>query len=107
MKKMANVALMYTGLSLIGGGKTGLAVLYGLLLVVAAVLGFLCKTEPMRKLVLPLTVGLVFAASTLGITIVVPIVAIWFYYQAAAAGTNSVETISHTVARSNKDKEDT
>ena len=83
MKKMANVALMYTGLSLIGGGKTGLAVLYGLLVVVAAVLGFLCRTESMRRLVLPLTVGLVFAASTLGITIVVPIVAIWFYYQAA------------------------
>ena len=81
--KMANVALIYTGLSLIGGGKTGLAVLYGLLVVVAAVLGFLCRTESMRKLVLPLTVGLVFAASTLGITIVVPIVAIWFYYQAA------------------------
>ena len=85
---VTNAILVYTGLSLIGGGKTGLAVLYGLLLVVAAVLGFLCKTEPMRKLVLPLTVGLVFAASTLGITIVVPIVAIWFYYQASAAGTN-------------------
>ena len=45
MKYVTNAILVYTGLSLIGGGKTGLAVLYGLLLVVAAVLGFLCKTE--------------------------------------------------------------
>ena len=45
MKYVTNAILVYTGLSLIGGGKTELAVLYGLLVVVATVMGFLNKTE--------------------------------------------------------------